>query len=156
SLEGRLLQLRFLEQFLRGVDTGITREPPVRLAIRQDGERYRWRYEDEWPIARTVWTAYHLDAARRSLSIERPSDASSATYSAERGADDATVVFSTAPFSTDIEVTGPVMLRLWVSSTTDDADLFAVMRNIAPDGTEVTYPGPLPEGPRIAAAYGWL
>ena len=53
SLEGRLLQLRFLEQFLRGVDTGITREPPVRLAIRHDGERYRWRYEDEWPIART-------------------------------------------------------------------------------------------------------
>jgi hypothetical protein len=43
-----------------------------------------------------------------------------------------------------------------VSSTTDDADLFAVIRNIAPDGTEVTYPGPLPEGPRIAAAYGWL
>ena len=63
ALEGRLLQMRFLEQFLRGVDTGITREPPIRLAIRDDGERYHWRYENEWPIARTVWTEYRLDAA---------------------------------------------------------------------------------------------
>jgi predicted acyl esterase len=31
-----------------------------------------------------------------------------------------------------------------------------VLRNVAPDGSEVTYPGPLPEGSRIAAAYGWL
>jgi len=156
SLEGRLLQLRFLEQFLRGVDTGITREPPIRLAIRQDGDRHRWRYEDEWPIARTAWTEYHLDAAGRSLSTERPHDATSVTYSAERDAGNATVTFSTPPFATDTEVTGPIKLRLWVSSSTDDADLFAVIRNIAPDGTEVTYPGPLPEGPRIAAAYGWL
>ena len=49
SLEGRLVQLRFLEQFLRGVDTGIPREPPIRLAIRYGGDRYRWRYESEWP-----------------------------------------------------------------------------------------------------------
>ena len=53
-------------------------------------------------------------------------------------------------------MTGPVALRLWMSSSGTDADLFAVIRNVAPNGTEVTYPGPLPEGPRIAAAYGWL
>ena len=156
ALEGRLLQLRFLEHFLRGVDTGITREPPIRLAIRQDGDRYRWRYEDEWPIARTAWTAYHLDAARRSLSTERPGGSASAAYSAEPGAAGRSVAFSSAPFADDTEVTGPVKLRLWVSSSVDDADLFLVVRNVVPDGTEVTYPGPLPGGPRIAAAYGWL
>jgi len=156
SLEGRLLQLRFLEQHLRGVDTGITREPPIRLAIRDDGERYHWRYEEEWPMARTRWTAYHLDAAARSLSSEPATGTASVAYSAEDGASDATIVFSTAPFAHDTEVTGPVTLRLWVSSSIDDADLFAVLRNVAPDGSEVTYPGPLPEGSRIAAAYGWL
>ena len=67
SLEGRLVQLRFLEQFLRGVDTGITREPPIRLAIRHDAERYRWRYENEWPLARTEWTEWHLDAGAGGL-----------------------------------------------------------------------------------------
>jgi uncharacterized protein len=156
ALEGRLLQLRFLEQFLRGVDSGITREPPIRLAIRDDGDRYHWRYENEWPIARTVWTEYHLDAERRTLTTDEPAGQSNVTYSAERGANDASVAFSTAPFADTTEVTGPIALRLWVSSSGDDADLFAVIRNVAPDDSEVTYPGPLPEGPRIAAAYGWL
>jgi len=156
SMEGRLLQKRFLEQFLKDVDTGITREPRVRLAIRDDGDRYRWRYEDEWPIARTRWTEYHLDATSRSLSTARPSTAAPVTYSAEPHAADRSVTFSTAPFTEETEVTGPVKLRLWVSSSVDDADLFAVLRNLRPDGAEVTYPGPLPEGPRIAAAYGWL
>jgi predicted acyl esterase len=156
SLEGRLLQLRFLEHHLRGVDTGITREPSIRLAIRDDGEHHHWRYETEWPIARTVWTSYHLDAADRTLSTERPAATASIDYSAERDARDGTIVFSAAPFTEDTEVTGPVALRLWLSSTTDDADLFAVVRNVAPDGSEVTYPGPLPGGSRVAAAYGWL
>jgi predicted acyl esterase len=156
SLEGRLLQLRFLEYFLRGVDTGITREPPIRLAIRDDGERYRWRYEDAWPIPRTAWTAYHLDAAGGTLSPGLPRATASVAYSAEREAADCSATFSTAPFTDDTEVTGPIALHLWVSSSTTDADVFAVVRNVAPDGTQVTYPGPLPEGLRIAAAYGWL
>jgi predicted acyl esterase len=156
ALEGRLLQMRFLEQFLRGVDTGITREPPIRLAIRDDGDRHHWRYETEWPIARTVWTEYHLDADRRSLETAPAHARTEVTYSADRDAKDGSVVFSTAPFAHDTEVTGPIALRLWVSSSGNDADLFAVIRNVAPDGTEVTYPGPLPEGQRVAAAYGWL
>ena len=53
-------------------------------------------------------------------------------------------------------MTGPVKLRLWVSSSIDDADLFAVVRHLSRDGAEVTYTGPMPGGPRIAAAYGWL
>ena len=156
ALEGRLLQVRFLEQFLRGVDTGIMREPPIRLAIRDDGDRYHWRYEAEWPIARTVWTDHHLDAKRRSLSTAHPDEQTEVTYSAERGASGTSVTFSTVPFARQTEVTGPIALRLWVSSSGDDADLFAVVRNVAPNGDEITYPGPLPEGPRIAAAYGWL
>jgi len=157
SLEGRLAQLRFLEQFLRGVDTGITREPPIRLAIRYGGDRYRWRYESEWPIARTRWTAHWLDAASGTLAVQPPSSPSSVSYDAAREAARPSATFSTAPFECDTEVTGPVTLKLWVSSSIDDADLFAILRNIAPDGTEVTYPGVQPGGASaVAAAYGWL
>ena len=67
-------QLRFLEQFCRGVDTGITREPPIRLAIRRDADTYRWRYENEWPIARTQWTEQHLDASAP-RALDRAADA---------------------------------------------------------------------------------
>ena len=102
----------FLEQFLRGVDTGITREPPIRLAIRQDAERYRWRYENEWPLARTEWTAWHLDAATGGLATTRPAATHSVTYEADAAASQTHATFVTAAFEHDTEITGPVKLRL--------------------------------------------
>ena len=155
SLEGRLVQLRFLEQFLRGVDTGITREPPIRLAIRRAGERYHWRYEEEWPLARTQWTQWHLDAAG-SLRPTPPVASSAATYDADPAAAKTNATFATAAFEREMEITGPIALRLWVSSSSDDADLFAVLRKLDRDGHEVTFPGPMPGGSPIAVAYGWL
>ena len=155
SIEGRVLQKRFLDQWLKGIDTGITREPPIRLAIRHDGERYQWRYEHEWPLARTQWTPYYLDAAVRTLAPVPPRQESTADYSAEPGAGTNHVAFATAPFTEDTEITGPLKLRLWISSSGDDADLFAVLRNVGPDGREVTFPGPQ-HGMQVAAAYGWL
>ena len=157
SLEGRLVQRRFLEQFLRGVDTGITREPPIRLAIRREHDTYRWRYENEWPIARTRWTVEYLDATGPALSTDRPGESHAVSFEAERGAGLVSVRFATPPLEREIEVTGPIKLKLWVSSTSDDADLFAVVRNLRPDGSEVTYSGPQPGGDsRVAVAYGWL
>ena len=157
SLEGRLVQHRFLEHFLRGVDTGITREPPIRLAIRRDHDTYRWRYETEWPLARTQWTAEYLDAAGLRLSTMRPDESHSVRYDAEPGAASSSVRFSTPPLEQEIEVTGPIKLKLWVSTTSDDADLFAIVRNLRRDGTEVTYPGPQPQSEsKVAVAYGWL
>jgi predicted acyl esterase len=157
SLEGRLTLLRFLEQFLRGVDTGITREPPIRLAIRRDRERYAWRYENEWPLARTQWTEHWLDASGGALATGHPGGASTASFDAEPAAAQSSVRFATAPFEREVEVTGPLKLRLWVSTSRDDADLFAVVRNLRPDGTEVLYPGPQPQGgSSVAVAYGWL
>jgi predicted acyl esterase len=157
SLEGRLTQRRFLEQFLRGVDTGITREPPIRLAIRRDYERYTWRYEDAWPIARTQWTAQYLDASKLGLDAAQPGSESQVSYAADPSAPQSGVRFATQPFARETEITGPVKLKLWVSTTGDDADLFAVVRNLGLDGREVLYPGPQPGGKsKVAAAYGWL
>jgi len=157
SLEGRLVQLRFLEQFLRGLDTGILREPPIKLAIRYGGDRYGWRYESEWPLARTRWTEMWLDARNGALAAKRPLSGSSVSYEAAPGAGKTSATFSTEPLEQDTEVTGPIKLGLWVSSSIDDADLFAILRNIGPDGEEVVYPGIQPGGgSTVAAGYGWL
>lgn len=156
SLEGRLEQLRFLEQWLKGVDTGVIREPPVKLAIRHGGERHVWRYENEWPIARTQWTPYYLDASAAALGPREVASAHTVSYGAEVSVVTRSVQFSTEPFTQDTEVTGPVKLRLWVSSTSGDADLFVVLRNFGPDGREVTYKSTNIGQAEIAAAYGWL
>ncbi|MFC1978040.1 CocE/NonD family hydrolase [Chloroflexota bacterium] len=154
SMEGRLFQKRFLDQWLKGIDTGITREPPIKLAIRHGGDSYQWHYEYEWPLARTQWTEYYLNAADGTLSTDKPDQQDVVSYSAKPDADTMSATFSTAPFQQDTEVTGPIKLKLWASSSIDDADLFAIIHNIDPNGEEVTYPGQ--NQPAIAAAYGWL
>jgi uncharacterized protein len=49
-----------------------------------------------------------------------------------------TVSFSTEPLAADTEITGPINLVMWVSSDTDDMDLFAYLRKTMPDGTVQT------------------
>ena len=62
--------VRWFDQFLKGKETGITDEPPIRLfvgehdapAISRDIESGSWRYENEWPPARAKSVAYVLGA----------------------------------------------------------------------------------------------
>src|SRR5207244_10569969 len=91
SAEGRLDQLRFFDHWLKGIDTGIMREPPVKLLIRKGGHgNSEWRFENEWPIKRTRWTKYFLrpsahggdEALSGALDPASPRKASSLSYSA--------------------------------------------------------------------------
>src|SRR6478752_9537777 len=54
----------FFDHWLKGIDTGIMDEPPVKLQIRTGGglKDYKFRFENEWPIARTRWTRMYLRA----------------------------------------------------------------------------------------------
>ncbi len=62
--------------------------------------------------------------------------------------------FQTEPMKEDTEVTGPVTLVLWVSSTTEDMDVFATIRNIGPDGKDVFELGQ--QSQPVPVAKGWL
>ena len=65
------------------------------------------------------------------------------------------VSFETAPLTEDTEVTGPIVLNLWVSSTSEDMDIFATLRNIDPDGNDVCEMGQ--QADSIACVTkGWL
>jgi len=46
------------------------------------------------------------------------------------------------------------VLVLWVSSSTEDMDVFATLRNIAPDGSDVFERGQ--QGQSVPVAKGWL
>jgi len=154
SMEGRLYQMRFLEQWLRGVDTGILREPPIRLAIRHGDSDYEWRYEYEWPLARTKWTPYYLDARDAALSFSKVDRVTDISYPAGLRKEPGGVTFTTEPFEKDMEIVGPMKLKVWVSSGIDDGDLFIILHNLDGGGKEVTYPGATHN--TLAAAYGWL
>ena len=141
------MQKRFLGHFLRGDANGWEQEPRVQLSIRQPGQPSTRRMEHEWPLARTRWTKLHL--GRGTLGWTAPGDDAVLDYDAfGEGVD-----FTTAPFDSAMEFTGPLALRLWVASSTTDMDVFVTLRCFAPDGQEVVFTGahePVP------VARGWL
>jgi predicted acyl esterase len=64
------------------------------------------------------------------------------------------VSFSTEPARDELEITGPVALKIWLSSTTADADIFATLRLFGPDDREVTFVGA--NDPAVPVTQGWL
>jgi predicted acyl esterase len=147
---GLAIQKRFFGHFLKGEDTGWSRQPKVVLQVRHPGEKFVERHEGEWPLARTQWTKYHLHPEGHALRTDSQKTAGSVTYS---GFSDG-VTFLTTPLDRETEITGPMAAKLWVSSATEDADLFLVVRVFAPDLKEITFQGAL--DPHTPVAQGWL
>jgi predicted acyl esterase len=147
---GVQLQKRFFGHFLKGEDTGWARQPKVLLQIRHPGEKFVARGENEWPLARTQWTKFYLAPAHHALTREPPKQSGSLTY----GGFSEGVTFLTEPLAEQTEITGPIAAKLFVSSATEDADLFLIVRVFAPDMKEVTFQGAL--DPHTPIAQGWL
>lgn len=146
---GRDLQKRFFDYFLRGLDNGWDREPRVRLQVRHV-DRFVERHEDEWPLARTRWTTYYLNPAGLSLDSQPVATEGAVEYD---GFGDG-VTFWLPTIERETEITGPIAAKLFVSSSTKDADLFLIVRVFDPDGEEVVFQGAL--DPNTPVAQGWL
>ena len=146
---GVALQKRFFDHFLKGLDNGWDRQPRVQLQVRHPGEKFVLRHENEWPLARTQWTRFHLGMDGLSLS-RHPSNEGFVTYPASGEG----VTFSMPPLQREMEITGPSALKLFVSSSTVDADIFAVLRVFDPEGREVSFQGAL--DPKTPIGQGWL
>jgi len=147
---GVKLQKRFFDFFLKGVRNGWDKQPRVQLNVRHPGEKFILRYENEWPLARTQWTNFYLDPTARSLVRGPITSSATVTYEALGEG----ITFSSAPLDKETEITGPSALKLFVSSATTDADIFAVLRVFAPDGKEVVFQGAL--DPHTPVGQGWL
>ncbi len=143
------LQKRFFDHYLRGVENGWERQPRVLLQVRHV-DRFVPRTEEAWPLPHTRWTRFYLDATSRGLSAQPVAAAGAVEY----GALGPGVTFSTPPLAEETELTGPASARLFVSSSTTDADLFVVLRVFAPDGREVDFQGAL--DPHAPIGQGWL
>jgi hypothetical protein len=146
---GVSLQKSFFDFFLKGKANGWDKQPRVLLNIRHPGEKFVQRYENEWPLARTQWTRFYLDPKNDALSREEPTAAEDITYDPMGDG----VTFSMLAKQTT-EITGPSALKLWVSSETNDADLFVVLRVFEPGGKEVLFQGAL--DPKTPVGQGWL
>lgn len=149
SPAGKALQRRFLDHWLKDQDNGMRQLPPVRLDIRQ-GSTTTERWEHEWPIDRTNWQHWQLDTSTGSIGTEVPSGSDHATYQARGGE----IRFVSAPFLTDVEITGPISCVLWMSTSNHDMDVAVALLELDTNGCEVVFDGSRYEPNSIT--YGWL
>jgi putative CocE/NonD family hydrolase len=155
------LQLRWFDHWLKGIDSGMLREPPITLFVM--GEN-RWRNETDWPLARAIPTPFYL-RSDGGLTTDAPASDEAPdqfVYDPSRpvptlgGATLLTpdfppgpfdqrpiearpdvLVFRGEPLATDVEVTGPVSVVLWAASSARDTDFVARLVDVAPDGTSI-------------------
>jgi hypothetical protein len=147
---GVKLQKRFFDHFLKGMANGWDKQPRAQLQVRHPGEKFVLRDENEWPIARTKWTRFYLDPGSMGLSARPPIAEKAVSYESTGDG----VTFSTQLLEKETEITGPSALKLFISSSTADADIFAVLRVFDPKGTEILFQGAL--DPRTPVGQGWL
>ena len=73
------IHLKWYDHWLKGIDTGVLDEPPVRIFVMGDNV---WREEQEWPLARAQATNYYLHSQGKAnssrgngtLSTQSPSE----------------------------------------------------------------------------------
>ena len=131
------IMLRWYDYWLKGIDTGVTKQPPIKVFV--EGVR-KWRYEKEWPLARTKWTEFYLRHRHRLLTEPEPLGVESVPpdgfYQPPLTVTDNVQVvrYTTAPMLEDTEVTGPGAFYMYASIDTDDTNFIVKLNDIDPHG----------------------
>lgn len=168
--------LRWFDFWLKGNDTGIINEPPIKLFVM--GENV-WRYEQEWPLARSKFTPYYFHSQSRANTLygdgtltpeppgAEPPDrfaydpndpvttygGNNSTWTLMKFAADQifpgpidqrpierrddVLVYTSRALETALEVTGPVEVVLFASSSACDTDFTAKLVDVYPDGRAI-------------------
>jgi putative CocE/NonD family hydrolase len=158
-----LYELRWFDYWLKGIDTGIMQEPPVRIFVM--GEN-KWHDEKEWPIARTKYVDYYLHSKGHANSLygdgtlsptpgaDEPADRYTynpampvpflmePTYAQLGGPDDYrpverrddVLVFTSEPFDKSTTICGPLRLKLSAASSATDTDFTGKVLDVWPEG----------------------
>jgi len=175
-------RLRWFDRWLKGIENGVDREPPVRLFVMGGGDSRKdrngrlshggvWRDAPDWPLPGTRSTPYYLHADG-TLSPEPPAAAEPSRYTFDprdpaptigggisaadgimpAGAYDQrggarfyscqdtlplaarsdVLVFQTPELPEALEVTGPLTVKLWASTSATDTDFTAKLIDVHP------------------------
>ena len=157
------MRLPWFDHWLKGRDTGVIDEPPVRLFVMG---RNVWRSETDWPLPDTHYTPWYLRAGPSGsvTSLNDGSLAPTAPVGAEPAdayvydpdhpvptlggntlgivdgvhdhlrADQLSLTYTSEPLEQELEVTGPVTAVLYAMSSAPDTDWVVRLEDVHPDG----------------------
>ena len=159
--------MRYFDYWLKGIDNGAMDGAPVRVQVRTGNAAYYLLEEAEWPIARTTYRRWYLDArpsdwkgdGRRNdvlrISANPSTVESTAHYDAHLDLGKPSIAptgpvggtprwstgisFVSDPLPKDMVLVGYMKVGLWVSSTSSDMDVFVSLRVIDAHDREIRY-----------------
>jgi putative CocE/NonD family hydrolase len=168
-IDWRNIMLSWFDHWLKGKPTGVMDTPPVVLFVRkykEPTERYYdedagfWRYENEWPPARTQSTPMYLSSGQ---ALARKAEGEGGDlhdqytykpsvgmtegihsgggippwgYQLDQRRDEAySLTYTTPPLEQDLEVTGDPQAILYASSSAKTAYFNVTLTDVANDGT---------------------
>jgi putative CocE/NonD family hydrolase len=147
--------LRFFDYFLKRIDNGWLREPPIYYYTINAPKGLEWQSATRWPLSAAHTQQLLLGG------VATPGNPGLLGQRVQAiGADHFTVDyapvckqavdlyfifwpcvidqhglgFQTEPMTADTQVVGNPLADLWISASTTDADLFVYLEDIAPDG----------------------
>lgn len=153
--------MKFFDYHLKGIDNGISEEAPIHYYTMIEG---KWKSTDVWPPKGTQATSYYLSEGN---ALKPTSGATGADtyitneetatgpysrwnlskkalpkkgYPDRQPEDDLRLCYTTEPLASDMEVTGHPLVSFYMTSSVDDAAIFAYLEDIDPSGkvTRVT------------------
>jgi uncharacterized protein len=154
--------VRWFDQWLKGKDTGIMKEPRLAVYVRNwhppgpylEEAPGHWRYEDGWPIARIRERVLHprndrsLGDAPGAAAVDKLRYVPTTGVEAggpvmwwgdvapdQRPTDAFSLVYDTPPLEEDVEILGLPKAMLRVAADAPHVNWFARLNDVAPDGT---------------------
>jgi predicted acyl esterase len=130
--------LRWYDHWLKRIDTGIEREPPVKFWVMGENN---WRHADDWPLPETQWTRLYLRNWER-LSAEPFMPASVDEFTPpdaflQMPPTQTNVVqklrYLSEPLPHDVLIAGPSVLNLYAEIDQDDTNWIVILRDVGPD-----------------------
>jgi uncharacterized protein len=132
--------IRWYDHWLKGIDTGIMDEPPVRYWLMGANE---WRTGTDWPLPETEWRKLYLSGWERLAptpprpvdqagEAEREPDVFTQTMKIER------LRYMTEPLPESLTVAGPISLTLHAAIDKADTNWIVVLKDVGPDVSVVT------------------
>ncbi|MBV9119211.1 MAG: CocE/NonD family hydrolase [Chloroflexi bacterium] len=158
----RGLVIRWYDHWLKGIDNGIMAEPRVRLFTLGENAWHDETAWPPAPARLTTYYLHsggraNSSAGDGSLSTDAPGEEPADSYLYDPGDPTPTVpgklerhrgtvnqaaietrndvlVFSSPPLASDLEVSGPIVARMWASSSAIDTDWMVKLVDVYPDG----------------------
>ncbi|MEQ5809033.1 CocE/NonD family hydrolase [Alteromonas sp. NFXS44] len=163
---------RFFDTHLKGLETGLNQEPPLHYFVMEGSAKGHWASSSTWPVEGVDFKAFAMTDSglktdgqaegtldqqfdvkfEQNCPGEKISSRSQPCSTHEEG-----IHISSEPLVHAIEVTGHPKVTVNLSTNRNDANLFAYLEDVAPDGSvTVITEGRLKASMRKTDSAPWL